>query len=396
MSNKTAGWERTSMQSLLRNRKSGRYYGRWKIAGKQKWIALDTDVLSVAKLRLNDAASKIGRLRGSAAAVTAGAGTMLDLLVLYEESSKGHSELRPASITARLTALKKVRKTWPELAGMKPAQVTPGAVATWASRFKAEGTRFTPPGARTVRKGNSATSVNAAIDTLRRIMDIALERGAIHTNPVTVKPREGRLKKKITKKRLILPSKSELHRIFAAMENNGARGGWGHEAADFCRFLAYSGCRLGEVPMVTWACINWEQGQVHIKGFKTETSDRIVPLFPDLQSLLKQIRERRIKAAVYALDGKPFLKSSDPIFRLRECQKTIDKACITAGVTRLVHHDLRHLFATMCIESGVDIPTVSRWLGHSDGGALAMKTYGHLRQDHSQAQALKVSFGGAA
>jgi integrase len=56
------------------------------------------------------------------------------------------------------------------------------------------------------------------------------------------------------------------------------------------------------------------------------------------------------------------------------------------------HHDLRHLFATRCIESGADIPTVSRWLGHSDGGALAMKTYGHLRQEHSQAQATRVRF----
>jgi len=53
---------------------------------------------------------------------------------------------------------------------------------------------------------------------------------------------------------------------------------------------------------------------------------------------------------------------------------------------------LRHLFATRCIESSVDIPTVSRWLGHKDGGALAMKTYGHLRREHSIAQAQKVSF----
>jgi hypothetical protein len=29
------------------------------------------------------------------------------------------------------------------------------------------------------------------------------------------------------------------------------------------------------------------------------------------------------------------------------------------------------------------IPTVSRWLGRKDGGALAMKTYGHLRDEHS-------------
>ena len=54
------------------------------------------------------------------------------------------------------------------------------------------------------------------------------------------------------------------------------------------------------------------------------------------------------------------------------------------------------LFATRCIESGVDIPTVSRWLGHKDGGALAMKTYGHLRREHSIAQAQRVSFAPVA
>lgn len=36
------------------------------------------------------------------------------------------------------------------------------------------------------------------------------------------------------------------------------------------------------------------------------------------------------------------------------------------GMRRITHHDLRNFFATMCIESGVDIPTVSRWLGHKD------------------------------
>ena len=58
--------------------------------------------------------------------------------------------------------------------------------------------------------------------------------------------------------------------------------------------------------------------------------------------------------------------------------------------------DLRHLFATRCIEAGVDIPTVSRWLGHRDGGALAMKTYGHLRDEHSVNMARKVTFGTAS
>ena len=35
---------------------------------------------------------------------------------------------------------------------------------------------------------------------------------------------------------------------------------------------------------------------------------------------------------------------------------------------------------------------MSRWLGHKDGGALAMKVYGHLRDQHSVAMAHKVTF----
>src|SRR5580693_8076632 len=67
-----------------------------------------------------------------------------------------------------------------------------------------------------------------------------------------------------------------------------------------------------------------------------------------------------------------------------------------AGIAHLTHHDLRHLFATRCIESGVDIPTVAKWLGHKDGGVLAMQTYGHLRDKHSANMAEKVIFGEAA
>jgi integrase len=67
-------------------------------------------------------------------------------------------------------------------------------------------------------------------------------------------------------------------------------------------------------------------------------------------------------------------------------------ACRKLGLPHFTHHDLRHFFATTCIESGVDIPTISRWLGHKDGGALAMKVYGHLRQEHSFEMSKRVSF----
>jgi integrase len=83
---------------------------------------------------------------------------------------------------------------------------------------------------------------------------------------------------------------------------------------------------------------------------------------------------------------------NNPVAGVCECQKAIDSAYKKLGITRFIHHDLRHLCATRCIEFGVDIPTVSRWLGPSDGGALAMKTCGHLRDQHSTTMAQKVVF----
>lgn len=402
-------WERTPVQNLLRNGESGRYFGRWTVGGKQIWLKLDTDVFSVAKMRLTKEAAKIEARRNTAAAVAGGEGLMRDYLQLYENRTKANTDLKPSSITARLVALKKIRKTWPTLEGMRP-NVSPEAVQEWARRFKANGTGFTPPGAKTTIKGNSATSVNRAIDSLRRVFDLAVAAGAIHSNPVKVAPTDGsKLKKKIAKTQpedLPRISTADMQRLLSAMESNGARGGWGIEAADFCRFMYFSGCRVGEVPGVTWECIDWENKRLRVRGIeqqdsdhgalKTESSTRTLPLFSELEKLLRRIIERRKAAAKYAIDGKPMIAPTDPVFRLRECQKTIDAASSSTGVPRLTHHDFRHLFATRCIEAGVDIPTVSRWLGHADGGALAMKTYGHLRDEHSQTMAAKVSFGGAA
>jgi integrase len=104
-------------------------------------------------------------------------------------------------------------------------------------------------------------------------------------------------------------------------------------------------------------------------------------MIPEMRQLLGKIKG----------DQSPALNS--PVMRVFECKKSITTACKKLGIARFTHHDLRHLFATRCIESGVDIPTVSRWLGHKDGGALAMKVYGHLRDSHSAEMALKVRFG---
>jgi integrase len=104
-------------------------------------------------------------------------------------------------------------------------------------------------------------------------------------------------------------------------------------------------------------------------------------MIPEMATLLGRLRAGRSDA-----------ERGDRVMRVRECQGAMNRAAKTVGMARITHHDLRHLFATRCIESGVDIPTVSRWLGHSDGGALAMKVYGHLRDAHSADMAQRVRF----
>jgi site-specific recombinase XerD len=53
---------------------------------------------------------------------------------------------------------------------------------------------------------------------------------------------------------------------------------------------------------------------------------------------------------------------------------------------------LRHFFCSNAIEAGVDFKAIAGWLGHKDGGVLAAKTYGHLRNEHSTAMAQRMTF----
>jgi integrase len=136
---------------------------------------------------------------------------------------------------------------------------------------------------------------------------------------------------------------------------------------------------------VFWRDVNFEKEEIRVpnsKSAKTTSKPefRFVPIIPPMFELLARLKESNPKP-------------NESVCVVGECEKSLTRACRLLNVHRITHHDLRHLFATRCIESGVDIPTVSRWLGHSDGGALAMKTYGHLRREHSAAMARKVTFG---
>ena len=51
-----------------------------------------------------------------------------------------------------------------------------------------------------------------------------------------------------------------------------------------------------------------------------------------------------------------------------------------AGLPRIRFHDLRHTFATMALQNGVDVKTVSSMLGHYSAG-FTLDTYAHVTAD---------------
>ena len=74
---------------------------------------------------------------------------------------------------------------------------------------------------------------------------------------------------------------------------------------------------------------------------------------------------------------------------LRESLKLVRKQ---AGLPKVGFHDLRHLFASQCVMTGLDFMTIAAWLGHSDGGILVGRVYGHLVDTHKKAAARKLVF----
>ena len=62
-----------------------------------------------------------------------------------------------------------------------------------------------------------------------------------------------------------------------------------------------------------------------------------------------------------------------------------------AGLPSLRFHDLRHTFATLALQNGVDVKTVSGMLGHFSAG-FTLDTYAHVTTA-SQRQAAKTMGG---
>ena len=185
--NSAKTWERTSVANLLRHSQSRRYYARFVVSGKQKWLSLDTDVLGVAKLRIADEVKKIRRQRKARNAIKSGTCMMGDLLTIYKEHVESRSDLNQKSRKRMGEHCAYIAKTWPGFESLEPDEITRGAVEDWRSRALTNGTGFRPPRAKGISRavaGLSPSSFNKAVDVLRHLLNIAIERGALVSNPL--------------------------------------------------------------------------------------------------------------------------------------------------------------------------------------------------------------------
>ena len=358
----TKTWERTRLQNLVRH-KSGRYYARAFADGKEVWKSLKTSHFSVAEAKLAEFLKQHRERRSNRNGEVSTKMTFGEAAVTHLRNLDEDLSIKPRTRHYWRQRLAALVKSWPGLNETEVRKITHADCKKWASTYA---------------KTASATNYNNTVALVRHVLSIAIEAGVIYSNPAAVLKRAT-----IRGKQITLPATDKFNALIAEMRAAHSRDS--QNCADLAEGLAFTGCRKGEASEIEFRDLDFDAGELVVRGdAATGTKNwevRRVPLIPDARTLFSRMRSERV-------DEPPDAK----VFRVRECQKALDRACKRVGADRITHHDLRHLFATRCIESGVDIPTVSRWLGHKDGGALAMKTYGHLRREHSIAQAQKVSF----
>jgi len=397
---KTAVWEyETGVQGLVKHLPSGRYYTRLMVGGKRKMIALKTDVWSTAKLRNAQELADAEKQRQSHRRLEAGNGTMGDLMRRYRDEYLANTALAERSKRLTEDTLKRLSRNWEacfgaDLAAAKPGRMTLEQVRRFSNYLHKEA-RHRSNNQTNEKQGYSGVTVNKTLELLHRLMRLGVETGVLAYLPFELNPvLGGSIRKPEEQKKVRLPSSEQMRRIFAEMRKAGdLMEGQGEELKEYVRnkceesaelaeFMAYSGARVGEATAFRWE--DESKDSLIIRGTKTESSrDRDVPKIPAMIDLLAKMKKRR-KAMGQKLTGLAF--------GIKQCRQCLAEACGRVGTDRLTHHALRHYFATVCIESGVDVPTVSRWLGHADGGSLAMRIYGHLRRQHSfvVAQAVRV------
>ena len=228
-----------------------------------------------------------------------------------------------------------------------------------------------------LRSEVSARTYNIDLETLRMIFEYAINRGILLDNPAVKFNR-----RKQPRREVHPPTLNQFSALIGELRNSSKAIASG--AADMVEFLAYSGMRLGEACEVRRCDIEWEPRRILITGGELGPKNheqRRIPIFPNLAGVIKRV-----------LASKTVLSPNARLFNIKSPRSAMGLACKRTGLPSFNVHSLRHFFATNAIESGASFKTVASWLGHSDGGVLVARTYGHLRAEFMQEAAQRMTF----
>ena len=161
------------------------------------------------------------------------------------------------------------------------------------------------------------------------------------------------------------------------------------EAKDSGVFALYyidltTGLRRGELLGLKWSDIDLEKGDLRVQRqigriggeviempLKTKNAYRTLPLSADAIDVLKE-QKQKIGSSPWVFPsptGGPM--SPDSVLHM------LHRVLKRAGLPEVRFHDLRHTFATLALQNGVDIKTVSGMLGHFSAG-FTLDTYAHV------------------
>jgi len=159
-----------------------------------------------------------------------------------------------------------------------------------------------------------------------------------------------------------------------------------------------SGLRKGELTALLWSDLDiqnrtisvskqasWDtEHQLILSRPKTGNSIREVSIPQDAVELLKQEHAKH--------PDNPWMFPSGRTGEMYHPDSvvTLHKRILKdAGLEHIRFHDLRHTFATLALQNGVDVKTVSSMLGHYDAG-FTLRTYTHVTRQMQQKAAEKM------
>lgn len=370
---KASPWQKTPTPNLIRYTPKGTYYLRARVGKNPVRECLGTDKYAVAKAKLPD---RLRKLRARHGAADDAPDTLRAALELLRDQIAIDPSMKDETREFYRDVLRRVGIAWPDekrsarpvrRAPVVPVPLPAGPIGKVAAAEM--GAWWS-----TVAAKYAPQQANHVLMVVRRAIKLARRAHMLADDPS-----EDLKRVKQPQKEFGLPSLEDFRRLVAAIRARGHR--FSRESADWIEFMAYTGMRPKEMRALEWRHVHEDAGFVEVWGGKAGTKNyqmRPVPVIPPLRELLARMRADRLCVG--------------PVFSVKSPHCALWSACDRLGLPRQRIYNLRHLFATACLESGVDVPTFAKWLGHRDGGALAMRTYVHPRDEHRQRMAEKVTF----